>query len=217
MEKPSDLQVVRDYEAPRKGWVEPIVALLMALTTVGTAWCSYQSAAWTRQSNRLMNEFNALERRAGLLSVQGMQQATIHTAMFMEVLAAKQAGDEQLANFYVERFPPDVRKAYDAWLAQRPFENPSADPHPFVPNLYEPRGTREAADATAKGAISLQEARGAGSVSGQYLANTVLFATVLFFASASGKFEQRRVRSLAFIFAVAVFLFALVRTAMLPL
>ena len=217
MEKPSDLQVVRDYEAPRKGWVEPIVALLMALTTVGTAWCSYQSAAWTRQSNRLMNEFNALERRAGLLSVQGTQQATIHTAMFMEVLAAKQAGNEQLANFYVERFPPDVRKAYDAWLAQRPFENPSADPHPFVPNLYEPRGTREAADATAKGAISLQEARGAGSVSGQYLANTVLFATVLFFASASGKFEQRRVRSLAFIFAVAVFLFALVRTAMLPL
>ena len=39
----------------------------MALTTVGTAWCSYQSAAWTRQSNRLLNEFNALERRAGLL------------------------------------------------------------------------------------------------------------------------------------------------------
>jgi len=66
MEKPSDLQVVRDHEPPRKGWVEPIVALLMALTTVGTAWCSYQSAAWTRQSNRLLNEFNALERRAGL-------------------------------------------------------------------------------------------------------------------------------------------------------
>ena len=203
MEKPSDLQVVRDHEPPRKGWVEPIVALLMALTTVGTAWCSYQSAAWTRQSNRLMNEFNALERRAGLLGVQGMQQATIHTAMFMEVLAAKQAGNEQLANFYVERFPPDVRKAYDAWLAQRPFENPNADPHPFVPRLYEPRGTREAADATAKAAISQQEARTAGSVSGQYLANTVLFATVLFFASASGKFEQRRVRMVAFSFAAA--------------
>jgi len=51
----------------RKKWVEPVAALLMALTTVGTAWCSYQSAAWTRQSNRLLNEFNALERRAGLL------------------------------------------------------------------------------------------------------------------------------------------------------
>jgi len=216
MEKPSDLQLVRDREPPRKGWVEPIVALLMALTTVGTAWCSYQSAAWTRQSNRLMNEFNALERRAGVLSLQGMQQAAIHTAMFMQVLAAKQAGNEQLANFYVERFPLDVRKAYDAWLAQKPFENPKADPHPFVPNLYETRGTREAAELTSKAASNLEKARSAGNVSGEYLANTVLFATVLFFASASGKFEQRRVRVVAFAFAVAVSVFAVVRTLMLP-
>src|SRR6201981_3921304 len=200
----------------RKQWVEPVAALLMALATLSTAWCSFESAAWTRQSNRLMNEFNTLERRAGLLSLQGMQQATIHTAMFTEVLAAKQAGNDQLVNFYVERFPPELRKAYDAWLAQKPFENPNADPHPFVPNLYKMPGTREAADATAKAARSTQEARNAGNISGQYLANTVLFATVLFFASASGKFEQRRVRIVAFAFAAAVFIFAVVRTVMLP-
>jgi hypothetical protein len=206
-----------DREAQeRKRWVEPVAALLMALATLSTAWCSYQSAAWTRKSNRLMNEFNALERKAGLLTMQGTQQATIHAAMFMQLLAAQQAGNEKLVNFYAERFPLDVRKAYDAWLAQKPFENPNADPHPFVPNLYEVRGTREAAEATAKAATSQQEAGAAGSVSGQYLANTVLFATVLFFASASGKFEQRRVRVVAFAFAVAVFAFAVVRTAMLP-
>jgi hypothetical protein len=201
----------------KQKWVEPVTALLMALATLSTAWCSYQSAAWTRKSNGLMNDFNTLERRAGVLSLQGMQQSTIHTAMFMEVLAAKQAGNEQLANFYADRFPPDVRKAYDAWLAQKPLENPNADPHPFVPNLYQMRGTREAAEATAKAAASQQEARNAGSISGQYLANTVLFATVLFFASASGKFEQRRVRIVAFSFAAAVFIFAVVRTAMLPI
>jgi hypothetical protein len=44
---------------------------------------------------------------------------------------------------------------------------------------------------------------------GHYLANTVLFATVLFFAGTSGKFEQRRVRVLGFIFAAAVFAFPL--------
>jgi len=201
----------------KKKWVEPVAALLMALATLSTAWCSYQSAAWTRQSNRLMNEFNALERRAGLLTVQGMQQATIHTGMFMQALAAHQAGNDKLVNFYVERFPPELRKAYDAWMAQKPFENPNADPHPFVPKLYETPGTREAADANAKAANSLEEARKAGTVSGQYLANTVLFAAVLFFASASSRFEQRRVRVVAFAFAVSVFLFAVVRTAMLPL
>ena len=215
---PSEQSVSSPREkAEKKKWVEPVAALLMALATLSTAWCSYQSAAWTRQSNRLMNEFNSLERKAGLLSLQGMQQATIHTAMFMEVLAAKQAGNEQLANFYVERFPPDARKAYDAWLAQKPFENPNADPHPFVPNLYQIRGTREAAELNSKAASRVEEARSGGSISGEYLANTVLFATVLFFASASGKFEQRRVRIVAFAFATAVFLFAVMRTATLPL
>jgi hypothetical protein len=207
---------MNDEKHERKQWVEPVAALLMALATLSTAWCSFESAAWTRQSNRLMNEFNALERKAGLLSLQGMQQATIQTAMFTEVMAAKQAGNEQLANFYVERFPPELRKAYDAWLAQKPFENPNADPHPFVANLYEMRGSREAADASAKAANSQRKAGSAGSISGQYLANTVLFATVLFFANASAKFEQRRVRVVAFIFAVAVFLFAVLRTAVLP-
>jgi hypothetical protein len=201
----------------RKKWVEPVAALLMALATLSTAWCSFESAAWTRKSNRLMNEFNTLERKAGLLTMQGTQQATIHAAMFMQVLAAQQAGNEKLVDFYVERFPPELRKPYDAWLAQKPFENPSAEPHPFVPSLYETRGTREAADATAKAANSQQKARTAGSISGQYLANTVLFAAVLFFASASGKFEQRRVRLVAFSFAASVFIFAVVRTVMLPI
>jgi hypothetical protein len=199
-----------------KRWVEPLTAFLMALATLSTAWCSYQSAAFTRRANRLMNDYNALERRAGVLTLQGMQSATIHAAMFMQMLAARQAGDDKLADFYVGRFPPDVRKAYDAWLAQKPFENTQAAAHPFVSELYELRGTREAAEASEKAAVNLQESRNFGSVSGQYLANTVLFATVLFFANASGKFQQRRVRIVAFTFAVVVFAFAVFRMAMLP-
>src|SRR5947207_16028050 len=145
-------------KTPKKKWIEPVTALLMALATVGTAWSSYQSAAFTRRSNRLMNEFNSLERRANLLNIQGMQAASIHAALFMQLLAAQQAGNEKLADFYAQRFPPDVRKAYDAWLAQKPFENPNGYPHPVVANLYELRGTREAAEATETAASRLQEA-----------------------------------------------------------
>ena len=188
----------------------------MALATVGTAWCSYESAAFTRKSNRLMYEFSSLEREAGIVRLKGTQTASIHAAMFMQLLAAKQAGDEKLAGFYEQRFPPDLRKAYDGWLAQKPFENPKADPHPFVPNLYQMRGTQEA-DQLSKDAVDkVQEARNSGSVSGQYLANTVMFAAVLFFANAAGKFEQARVRIVSFFFAVGVFAFAVLRIALLP-
>jgi len=75
-----------------KRWVEPVAALLMALATLSTAWCSFESAAWTRRTNRLINEFNALERKAGLLMIQGTQQATIHVTMFMQLIAAQEAG-----------------------------------------------------------------------------------------------------------------------------
>ncbi|HET6407813.1 MAG TPA: hypothetical protein VFG14_08020 [Chthoniobacteraceae bacterium] len=201
----------------KKRWVEPVTAVLMALATLSTAWCSYQSASWTRRANRAMNDYNALERQAGILTLRGMQSATIHTAMFMQMLAAHQAGDKKLADFYVSRFPPDVRAAYDAWIVEKPLENPTAHPHPFVPELYEVRGSREAAAASEQGATRLEASREAGNISGQYLANTVLFATVLFFASASGKFEQRRVRIVSFVFAALVFAFAIVRTALLPL
>ncbi|PYJ41491.1 MAG: hypothetical protein DME86_08430 [Verrucomicrobia bacterium] len=202
--------------SPQRKWIEPVVAVLMALTTLCTAWCSYQSAAWTRQSNRLMNESNAVERRAALLDVQGSQALIIHTSMFMQLLAAQHAGNEQLATFYAERFPPDVKKAYEAWLAQKPFENRAADAHPFVPNLYEVRGTKEASTARADAAQRVAQAREAGNRSGQYLANTVLFATVLFFAGTAGKFEQPRVRLFAAVFGVALFAFAVIRMLLMP-
>src|SRR5437773_6818313 len=203
-------------ESSPKRWIEPVVAVLMALATVCTAWCSYQSAAWTRQSNRLLNESNALERRAALLEVQGSQALIIHTSMFMQLLAAQHAGNQQLASFYAERFPPDVKKAYDAWLAQKPFENRAADAHPFVPNLYQVRGATEAAAARAEAVRRLAEARDAGNRSGQYLANTVLFATVLFLSGTAGKFGQPRVRLSAAAFGVAVFAFAVVRMLLMP-
>ena len=202
--------------SPKRKWIEPVVAIVMALTTLCTAWCSYQSAAWTRRSNRLLNESNALERRAAQIEVQGNQALIVHTAMFMELLAAQHAGNDKLANFYAERFPPDVKKAYEAWLAQKPFENPNADAHPFVPNLYQVRGVAEAAAVRADAAGRVAQARAAGNRSGQFLANTVLFATVLFFAGTAGKFEQPRVRLSAATFGVAVFVFAVIRMLLMP-
>jgi len=163
-----------------------------------------------------MNESNALERKAGLLDVQGSQALIVHASMFMQLLAAYHAGNEKLVNFYVERFPPDVKKAYDAWLAQKPFENPGADAHPFVPNLYQVRGVTEAAAVRTEAVQRLTGAREAGNRSGRYLANTVLFATVLFFAGTAGKFEQPRVRLSAAIFGLAVFAFAVIRMFITP-
>src|SRR5947199_10242133 len=107
MKKRSDPAASPNQELQeKKRWVEPVTASLMALATLSTAWCSYQSAAWTRKSNRLMYEFSGLEREAGLLNIQGAQPATIHTAMFMQLLAAQQAGHQNLREFHVGPLTP---------------------------------------------------------------------------------------------------------------
>jgi len=203
-------------ESPKKRWIEPVVAVLMSFATLATAWSSYQSAAWTRRSNRLMNEANALERRAALLDVQGSQALIIHASIFMEIIGAQHTGNQKLADFYLQRLAPDAKKAYDAWWAQKPFENPAADLHPFVPALYQTRGAAESAQLRADAILRVEESRNAGNLSGLFLANTVLFAAVLFFAAVTGKFEQRRVRMVTVILALALFGFAAVRTMRLP-
>ena len=96
------------------------------------------------------------------------------------------------------------------------FRNPKADPHPFVPALYQARFVDQIRQANADSARDGAEAKRNGNFGAQYLSITVLLATVLFFAGTSARFDQRHVRHASFFFAVAAFLFAISRMLMLP-
>ena len=200
----------------RRRWFEPASAILMALATLGTAWCSYQSSKWNGQTSGFATEAGRSNQKAALFQLEGNQVVSIQAKMFMGFIDAQMAGNEKLARFYSDRFPPELRKAYDAWMAEKPFENPGADPHPFVPNLYQPRFVQDARLANAEAGRNDAEGKRTGNIAAQYLSNTVLLAAVLFFAGTSAKFDHRYVRQSSFFFAVAAFLFAAVRMFLLP-
>jgi hypothetical protein len=202
-------------EAKRR-WFEPASAILMALATLSTAWCSYQSSKWNGVSSNFATKAARLEQRAAVLDVQDTQIVSIQVTLFTDFINAKVAGNDKLAQFYSDRFPPELRTAYDRWMAQKPLENPKADPHPFVPGLYKPRFAEDIRQATADAGRDGAEAKRTGNVAAQYLSNTVLLAAVLFFAGTSAKFDQRYVRQSSLFFAVAAFLFAASRMLMLP-
>ena len=187
----------------------------MALATLGTAWCSYQSSKWNGQSTGFATEAGRANQKAALFHLEGNQVLSVQAKIFMEFIDAQMAGKDKLASFYLDRFPPELRKAYDAWMTEKPFETPSADPHPFVPNLYQPRFVQDARLSNAYAGRNDAEAKRTSNLAAQYLSNTVLLAAVLFFAGTSAKFNQRHVRQGSFFFAVAVFLFAVVRMFLL--
>jgi hypothetical protein len=199
----------------RRRWFEPASAILMALATLSTAWCSYQSSKWNGQSSDFATKAARLEQKAALLHLEDNQVINIQVKLFMDFISAKVAGNDKLAQFYSDRFPPELRAAYDRWMEQKPLENPKADPHPFVPGLFKPRFAEDIRQATADAGRNGAEAKRTGNIAAQYLSNTVLFATVLFFAGTSARFDQRVVRQSSLFFAVAAFLFAAARMLML--
>jgi hypothetical protein len=206
----------RSPNESRRRWFEPASAILMALATLSTAWCSYQSSKWNGQSSEFATNTARLEQKASLLHLEDNQIISIQVKLFMEFVDAKVAGNDKLAKYYSDRFPPELRAAYDRWLAQNPLENPKADQHPFSLGLYKPRFADATRQATEDAARDGAEAKRTGNIAAQYLSNTVLLAAVLFFAGTSAKFDQRYVRQSSFFFAVAAFLFAAMRMLMLP-
>src|SRR5437867_12045851 len=145
----------------RRRWFEPASAILMALATLGTAWCSYQSSEWNGQSSTFGTKAARSNQQAAVLHLEGNQVTALQAKMFTEFIDAQMSGKEKLANFYLDRFPPELRKAYDACIADKPFENPKADPHPFVPNLHQPRFVDDARQANADAGRIEGEPKGA--------------------------------------------------------
>jgi hypothetical protein len=200
----------------KRRWLEPASAILMALVTLSTAWCSFESSKWSGQSSDFATSAARLEHKSDMLRLEDNQIASIQVKLFTDYLTAKMDGNDKRAQFYADRFPPELRAAYDRWMEQKPFENPKADPHPFVPGLYKTRFAEEIQKTATSAEGDGAEAKRTGNFAARYLSNTVLFAMVLFFAGTSARFDQRYVRLASFFFAVAVFLFAVSRLLMLP-
>lgn len=91
-----------------------------------------------------------------------------------------------------------------------------APPHPFTSELYVPRFQQEIREAQAEVARAGAQSNLTGKTASGYLSNTVLLASVLFFAGTASKFDQRYVRWASLAFALALFLYAGVRTLLLP-
>ena len=197
-------------------WLETAGAVLMALSSLGTAWCSFEVSRWGGRSAEKGGAAAGLERKANLLRIEGVQVQSVQVQLFQGYVSAHLSGNAALARFYTDRFPPELHKAFEAWKAQDPFTNASAPLHPFVPPLYEMRHAREIDESLKEAARLGEEARETGSVATRYLTTTVLLATVLFFVGITSRLPSAKVRLGTFCFGALLFLLAAIRVAGLP-
>lgn len=172
-------------------WVEFASAIVLALATALTAWCGYQAAQWDGEQARAYTEAIDSQLEAARLDGSAAMQTSIEIGVFTQWAEAYFLGEDDFADFLYQRFPPSLAISTEAWLATKPLTNPDAPPSPFaMPDYNQPAS--EAAQASRDLAEEqFNQANEYNEISDQFVLLTVLFATVLFFAGVSGKFQWR--------------------------
>lgn len=198
-------------------WVEFFSAVVLALATVATAWCAYQSTLWGGDETKFRAAANSATIKASQASNAALQQASFHASLFVQWATAYSEQNDMLAGFLYQRFPPPLKTATDAWIATRPLQNPDAPPSPFAMPEYQLSEQEEAARWQAEAVVQLAKAEDADQISDHYVLLTVVFASVLFFAGIAGKFQSRLIDLAMLIASGLVFVVGLVVALTFPI
>jgi hypothetical protein len=165
--------------------------LLLALTTLATAWCGYQAARWSGEQSQHYARASATRIKAGQAATRAGQLRIDDLLYFDGWLDARQAGDEKLAAIYRRRFRPEFVPAFRAWIAQKPFTNPQAIPGPLYMPQYHSADLARSTKLDDEADELYNEGTKAKGYDDKYILTTVFFAAVLFFAGISLRLDWR--------------------------
>jgi len=196
--------------------VEIAEVIILAVVAIATAWSGYQAARWDGQQTIDYGVSSRLRSQANDASLLGGQQRLLDVSTFNTWIQAKEQGDERLADLYVERFSPEYRVAFEAWLKTHPFTNPAAPAGPMFMPEYHNTETEKAQALNEQATEIFDEGTESRETAEKYVRQTVLFATALFIIAIAQRFRYRRVRIAAVGLAGAVSLFALIGVVGLP-
>jgi hypothetical protein len=174
--------------------LELAAVLVLALTTLATAWCGYQAARWSGEQSQHYARSSTLRSKALQASTRSGQLRIDDLLYFNGWLDARQAGNRRLAAIYRRRFRPEFVPAFRAWIAQRPFTNPRAIPGPLYVPQYRSADLERSMRLHAVADELYKEGTEAKGNDDRYILSTVFFAAVLFFAGISLRLDWRPLR-----------------------
>jgi hypothetical protein len=208
--------VAGDRSEAGRDWVELGAMLLLALAAVATAWSSYQANRWNGEQVKASARTNAIRIEAARASSLANAQQEVDVATFTQWVDAQARGENELVEFYVKRFRPEFRRAFDAWIATDPLEDESAPLTPFAMEEYRLAEREKAEGLDAAAEASSATVRRNIQRSSNYVLGVVLFAVALFFAGMSTKLGTPATRSTLLGLGWIVFLGAVVWIATFP-
>jgi hypothetical protein len=196
--------------------LELVSTVLLALATVATAWAAYQSRQWTGEQSQGYSHATATRIAVNRTAALANRQVQIDVATFIQWVDAHEQHRAALASFYRDRFRPEFDRAFTAWIATNPFQDPTAPETPFEMRQYRLNAAERADRLEQTAAVASQQAKDANERADNYMLAVVLFASSLFFAGISLKLHTVTARVVTLGLGCILFLGTLIWIATLP-
>ena len=189
---------------------------ILAIVAVATAWSGFQASQWDSEQSLLYGQASRDRFEAEAASTLAGQELSADSAMFTAWLQAHSAGNTVLETEMEHRFTPDYHKAFDAWLALDPFNDPSAPPGPAAVPEYRNPNRVKADKLNAEASERFDKGTEASETGDKYVRDTVLFASVLFFVAIGQRFKSHAARLCVNSVAAVVLVYTVASVATLP-
>ncbi len=169
-------------------------AVLLSIVTIVAAWSGYSAAKWGTESSLKLAKASATRTQANRAFQESLTVRTADGILFNSWFAAYLTHNANGMRVAVNRFRPEYRVAFVAWLATHPFTNPNAPAGPQEMPQYI--STAEARSRVLDRSADNYYAEGqdAAETGDEYVRVTVILASVLFLVGLSTQFPLLSLR-----------------------
>jgi hypothetical protein len=171
-----------------------LALLLMAMATLGAAWSTYQSSLWNGVQTFNLTDAARSAREASQAEMRANQQRALDAALVVQCSRDFYDGKQHLVRFFLARMRPELREAFEAWIATEPHKNPNAPATPFVMPQYHLELDDRAKASQVEASANYEKARKANRTGDIYTLATGIYTSALFLAGLVSGFDRKITR-----------------------
>lgn len=164
--------------------------IILAIATLGVAWCSYQATLWGGIQTFRLAESNKYGRLAQQKAILAGQSTAFEEAAIISFVNAVLDNDQKKVNYVLTGVQPQLQSILLNWLDLRRTNGASAPAHPMATPLYaqlQKERLGESEKLSAKGSEVYKEAEDANYNSDRYSFLGVMFSMVMFLGAVATK------------------------------
>lgn len=183
--------------------IEIATVAILAFTALATAWSGYQASLWDGIQSSNYTQASGSRTNGAQERTAANQFRLADLSIFESYIEATIDENEDIAQFYSDRFREEFQVAFDAWTALDPLNNAEAPASPLGMPEYQLAADAEADRLEARADELFAAGEEANTISDIYTLTTLLFAAVLFFAAIAERFEYVRAQVSLLVLATA--------------